>query len=296
MEDQRATCSEVFEAIGTHWQIDIYEERAQKIERAALFNKIRDCIEEFDRAYSRFRDDSFVSAMARTAGVYTLPPDAKPLMDLYVSLYQATGGAFTPLIGDTLQEAGYDAQYSLRPGKLHAPLAWEEALDYDFPSLEMKKSSMLDFGAAGKGYCVDLIGALLQERGIDSYAIDAGGDMLYRNPAGPLKVGLEHPENPKQVIGVYELAGGSICCSAGNRRAWQGYHHIIDPRTLQSPRDVLSVWATAESALVADAMATALFLVPAAALIPHFDFEYLLMRPDASIERSAGFHAELFTV
>ncbi|MFA4872338.1 MAG: FAD:protein FMN transferase [Patescibacteria group bacterium] len=105
-----------FEAIGTHWQIDVYDKRAQKIERAALFKEIRERIEEFDRTYSRFRDDTLVSAMARAAGTYTLPFDAQPLMDLYLSLYQATGGAFTPLIGDTLAEAGYDAQYSLPPG------------------------------------------------------------------------------------------------------------------------------------------------------------------------------------
>jgi len=182
-----------------------------------------------------------------------------------------------------------------RPGALHTPRAWDEALKYHFPFLRIIKPAVLDFGAAGKGYCIDLIGALLQAHGIATYAIDAGGDMLYRNSASTLRVGLEHPENPRQVIGIYALAGGSICCSAGNRRAWQGFHHIIDPRTLQSPRDILSVWVTAETALLADAMATALFLVPAARLAPKFSFEYLLMRPNASIERSSGFHAELFT-
>ena len=227
MEDQRVIYSESFEAIGTHWQIDIYEERAQKIERAALFKAIKGRIEEFDRTYSRFRDDSLVSALAHTAGVYTLPYDAKPLMDLYLSLYRATGGAFTPLIGDTLQEAGYDAQYSLSLGTLHAPRAWDEALEYNFPNLRITKPAMLDFGAAGKGYCIDLIGALLQTRGVSKFTIDAGGDLLHYGTANPLRMGLEHPNNPQQVIGIHTMEEGSICCSAGNTRAWQGFPQII---------------------------------------------------------------------
>ena len=58
--------------------------------------------------------------MARAAGQYHLPDDAKPMFDLYYKLYAATDGKCTPLIGQVLVDAGYDANYSLQVGTFHA--------------------------------------------------------------------------------------------------------------------------------------------------------------------------------
>ncbi len=284
-----------FDAIGTHWQINIHDARAPHEQRAALFDALMQRIEAFDRAYSRFRSDSLVIEMSRTADTYALPEDAAPLIDLYARLYHITEGAFTPLIGSVMEEAGYDAAYSLTPRELHAPLPWDKALEYRFPTLTIKMPAVLDFGAAGKGYLIDLAGRLFEQHGIQAYTIDAGGDILHRG-GNPIRVGLEHPDNPCQVIGVVELGEGSICGSAGNRRAWDRFHHIIDPRTLESPRHILSVWVTAKTAILADALATCLFLVPVQLLTPHFDFEYAILNQDHSLQYSPGLVAEIFTV
>jgi len=284
-----------FEAIGTHWQIDIHDARSPH-ERAALFDAITQRIEAFDRAYSRFRNDSLVTEMSRTVGMHALPEDAVPMMDLYARLYRLTDGAFTPLIGSVMEEAGYDAAYSLTPRELHTPFSWDEAMEYRFPALTMKKPALLDFGAAGKGYLIDCIGALLHRHGVQSFIIDAGGDILHKDKTPiRIRVGLEHPDNPRQIIGVVELGEGSICGSAGNRRAWDRFHHIIDPRTLESPRHILSVWVTAKTAMIADALATCLFLVPVQSLSPHFDFEYAILSHDHSLAYSPSLTAEIFT-
>jgi len=282
-----------FQAIGTTWKIDIYEELGEK-ERAAILSAVKQRIDAFDKAYSRFREDSLVTRMSREAGVFRLPEDAEPMMSLYRDLYERTHGLVTPLIGNLISDAGYDAQYSLhQKKKLEAPLAWEEAIEYTHPMLTVKKPVLLDFGAAGKGYLVDLVAKVLEENNVESYNIDAGGDILHKDGV-PIRVGLEDPENTDQVIGVYELGNGSICGSAGNRRAWGDFTHIIDPKTLASPRDMLAVWVTAETALVADALATCLFFVPASALNDAYDFEYVIVGSDHSLEKSEGFIGEIF--
>jgi thiamine biosynthesis lipoprotein len=56
-----------FEAIGTKWHIDIYE-KLDKTEKSKLFSKIKDRIDLFDKAYSRFRADSLVTKMSLPAG------------------------------------------------------------------------------------------------------------------------------------------------------------------------------------------------------------------------------------
>lgn len=283
-----------FEAIGTHWQIDISEGRAPEA-YDLLFTKIKERIEVFDRAYSRFRDDSLITRLSQGSGTFALPEDAGPLFDLYENLYRLTDGAFTPFIGSVLEEAGYDAHYSLKPRQINTPLAWDEALEYHFPRLTVKRPAVLDFGAVGKGYCIDLVGKILLQEGIHCFIIDAGGDILHHSAAGAhIRVGLEHPENPKQVIGVVSLGEGSICGSAGNRRAWGRFHHIIDPRTLTSPRDIISVWVTAADALHADALTTALYLGVLPNVREHFDFEYCILNADYTFDKSPGFKAEMF--
>ncbi len=154
-------------------EILINDALTQKDE-ASLLARIRARIDEFDRDYSRFRDDSLVTKMSQEAGEYELPRDAEPMLDLYRELYALTGGLVTPLIGDVLIGAGYDAQYSLKPTEMRVPPAWEEALEYRFPRLVMRKPAMLDFGAAGKGYLVDIVAGLLKASGARSFSVNAG--------------------------------------------------------------------------------------------------------------------------
>lgn len=284
-----------FEAIGTRWRIDIDEE-VDDGTKEHLLRLVLDRIAAFDKAYSRFRDDSLVAEMARRAGTYQLPADAEPMITLYKHLYELTDGAMTPLVGQLLSDAGYDARYSLTPGILKTPPRWEDALDYDFPKLTLKRPTLLDFGAIGKGYLIDIVGGVLAEAGVRSCCVDAGGDILYRSSEGrPLRVGLEDPQDLGKVIGAAEISGGSLCGSAGNRRKWDRFHHIMDPRTLESPRHLAAVWTVAKTAMKADALATALYFTSPEALSRYYDFEYLLMFPDRTVKGSPRFPAELFT-
>jgi thiamine biosynthesis lipoprotein len=282
-----------FEAIGTHWIIDITKELSSE-EESLLLRKIRGRIAEFDFAYSRFRDDSIVMQMAKSKGDYKLPNDANEMITLYKKMYDVTLGLVTPLIGKVLADAGYDDKYSFIEKTLTKPKAWEEVIEWKEPNMILKEPALLDFGAAGKGYLVDIISKLLEENRINSYCVDAGGDMRYRGK-NPLKVGLEHPEDTSSVIGTIELNNESLCGSAGNRRTWGNFYHVISPETLSSPKDILAVWTLAKTTILADLLTTALFFVSAEKLLKHFDFEYLILRPDLSIEKSENFNAELFT-
>jgi thiamine biosynthesis lipoprotein len=284
-----------FEAIGTAWNIELFDAAAGE-HAGGLREVILARINTFDAHYSRFRDDSLVTRMSRKAGEYMLPPDAKPLLDLYRQLYKITGSAVTPLIGQTLVSAGYDADYSLRPGDVAAPPRWEDVVSYKFPRITLKQPALLDFGAAGKGYLVDIIGELLEEKGIRSYCIDAGGDILYKTASdAALEIALEHPADSGLAAGVARIHNQSLCGSAGNRRAWGKYHHIINPATLESPRHIAGLWVVADSGLLADGLSTALFFAGPEVLQEHFSFEYAIMGEDHSLKHSPGFPAEFFT-
>lgn len=283
-----------FEAIGTKWAIDIAGEYSS-VREAELLARIKERIDAFDKKYSRFRDDSFVMEMAKHPGTFELPEDAYPMFALYRDLYMRTNGLFTPLVGDILSDAGYDADYSLlQKNQLQKAPAWDDVIAYSLSNFTLKKPVVLDFGGGGKGYLVDLVGEVLKQEGVLEFLIDAGGDILHLGKE-PQKIGLEHPEYTEQVVGIYPLFNQSICGSAGNRRKWGDFTHIINPKTLVSPKNILAVWVVADSALVADALATCLFFSPASAFADAYDFEYVIVRSDFSVEKSPNFKGELFS-
>lgn len=284
-----------FPAIGTSWRIDLSTDISENA-RQQLDADIHARINAFDRAYSRFRNDSLVADATRAAGTFILPVDAEPMMDLYTDLYRVTNGAFTPLVGKLLSDAGYDATYSLQPKILETPPRWEDVMTYHPPTLTTTKPVQLDFGGLGKGYLIDLVGAVIEMHGIHDYTIDAGGDIRHRSATQQqIRVGLEHPEDRSSVIGVATISNLSICGSAGNRRAWNEFHHIFDPHSLSSPKHILATWAIAKTTLIADAMATGLFLSSPREFLSLAPFEYLILKPDYTVEMSPNFPAELFT-
>lgn len=280
-----------FEAIGAPWRIDTVRPLDPEVVAA-----IHDRIERFDVVYSRFRPDSLVSRIAERAGTWTFPPDAAALFDLYATLYRVTSGAVNPLVGQRLEELGYDRAYSLRPRATRGAIpAWSEAVSWDGSALTTVSPVVLDVGAAGKGYLVDLVAGVLRAAGIDEYVVDASGDLVHRG-ATPLRVALEHPLDPSKAIGIYELANGALCASAPGRRAWgDGLHHILDAVTGDPTRAVAATWAMAPDGLLADGLATALFFASGEQLEATFDFEYVRMFPTGRVEYSREFRGELFT-
>ena len=283
-----------FQAIGTSWIIDLINP-SPRIKKKELLSKILERIESFSKTYSRFDSGSVLSKISRKSGEYIMPSDFRVMFDLYKKLYSLTEGVFTSVIGRTMEESGYDPEYSLRPKKLSRVPKLSDVIEYHEPILTAKKPHMMDFGAAGKGYLVDIVGEILKKEGVDSFCIDAGGDILYHSKnKAPQRIGLENPDNPEQVIGVANILNQSICGSAGNRRKWGNFHHIINPHTLKPVSDIIATWVIADKALVADGLTTCLFFVSPKILERDFKFEYFILKSDYDFEKSQQFPGEVF--
>lgn len=280
-----------FDAIGAPWRIDTPDPLGDVVTRA-----IADRIERFDSVYSRFREDSFVSRIARHPGEWVFPPDAAPLFDLYRTLYERTDGAMSPLVGERMENLGYDRAYSLRAADVAVGVPhWDDAFQWDGERLATSRPVLIDVGAAGKGYLVDLVGEILSDAGIVDYVVDASGDLVHRGDA-PLRVALEHPRDARKAIGVYSLQNAALCASASNRRAWgTGLHHIIDAVTGRPTSRVVATWAMAPSGLVADGLSTALFFCGAGRFADICEFQYVRMFANDTVEYSRQLFGDLFT-
>lgn len=276
-----------FEAIGTQWEIETTEPLPESA-RAAVTAEI----ERFDREWSRFRPDSEVRRLGRDGGVLT-SADAGAMLDAYRALSAATEGAVNPLVADSLAALGYDADYTLVAGEpVRAPGAWEHHISWTAAEITASDPALLDVGALGKGRLVDLVMGVLQGVPGD-LVVDAGGDIRVRGAA--VRIGLEHPYDPRKAIGVAEVQDQALCASATNRRAWgSGLHHVLDARTGVPVRTWAATWAFAPDAMTADAISTALFFDGGPEIAEAWGVDWVRMSTDGRVQRSAGCPAELF--
>ncbi|MFE7844380.1 FAD:protein FMN transferase [Microbacterium sp. NPDC057407] len=279
-----------FEAIGTRWEV-VTARALGKSERA----EVGRLIERFDAEWSRFRPDSTVSLLATDGGSRPAPGDAALLLDAYVELSAATAGAVNPLVGESLVRLGYDSSYSLTPGEaVAAPADWTRRLSWDDGALRLDGPGVIDVGALGKGRLVDLVLDLVIAMAPGDVVVDAGGDLAVRGE--PQRVGLEHPFDPRRVVGVWEVTDAALCASGITRRAWgDGLHHVLDARTGAPVRTVAATWAVAADAMRADAVATALFFDGGPRIAFDWHVEWVRMTTDGRVEWSPGCSAELFT-
>ncbi len=282
----------IFEALGTHWVIDIDVPVKQL---ASIEDTVVGWLSQFEKTYSRFIEDSWLVMIGKKAGRYPLQPDGYELLAWYEKMYRVTNGVFTPLIGQNLVEAGYNRQYSLKPKTLQRVANWDEVIIFDHEQVKILQPCQLDFGGVGKGWAIDTIGQLLRDREVSEYTIDAGGDIFnYSQKGGIITVGMEHPDNRNKVIGEAYIGNGSICGSAGNRRNWGSFHHIINPLLLSSPRAVVASWVVAPSALVADTLATCLLLVPLEMVANVAEFAYVMVDQQRGAVLSKNFPGKLY--
>jgi thiamine biosynthesis lipoprotein len=274
-----------FDALGTPWRVDTEEPLGEHV-RAA----IADRIERFDRAWSRYRDDSLVARIAREPGHHRLPEEAAPLLELYAELYAATRGRVSPLVGGALAASGFGPRLA---GISDAVPRWQDALAWDGTHLATSSPVLLDVGAAGKGLLVDLVSELLADAGIARSVVDGSGDLRIRDV--PMRIALEHPADPSKAVGIAELLDGALSASAGNRRAIGELHHVLDAVTGLPAREVVATWAVAADDLTADGAATALFFDVDPAWLSRRGIAWVRMLHDGALEASPDFPGEVFT-
>ena len=269
-----------FEAIGTNWTI-----QSDQSITAEIKIEIEKLVEAFNANYSRFSPDSIVRRMYDEPGRYTFSESHFPeLYGLYVKLNQLTEGSVTPLVGNSLVQAGYDEHYKLDSfSKMNTVIPLENIQWDGAYSITTNSQELLDFGAAAKGLLVDQMSVVLEQSYILEWFIDGSGDSMH-HAASSYTVGFEHPLDTTKLLGTVELLNESVCASATNRRAWKNGHHVIDGKSGQPTRDIIATWAIADSTMLADGLATALFFEWNELVSAYPEGAFLRMKSNGTIE------------
>jgi thiamine biosynthesis lipoprotein len=226
---------------------------------------------EIEARCSRFDPQSELMQLTAQAGV-AVPVSAilYEAVQFALMVAEVTEGAFDPTVGRRMEAHGFNREH--RTGKIvrnptlpHDDVSYRDVqLDADRRTITLLRPLTLDLGAVAKGLAVDAAARELEP--FQDFAIDAGGDLYLggSNEQGvPWLVGIRHPRNERELITSLRVSNQAVCTSGDyERRTDDGNaHHILDPRNGASAHAVASATVVASGAMLADALATAAFVL-----------------------------------
>ena len=137
-------------------------------------------------------------------------------------------------------------------------------------TLFLKREGMeIGFGGIAKGYAALHAGRILEEYGIGNYIINAGGDLYVKGSKGERRwtSGIKNPDKqegkPLLAFSILKSCGIATSGNYENFFIHEGirYHHIIDLSTGYPSRGMKSTTVFSEDPAIADAYATAFFIL-----------------------------------
>ncbi len=243
--------------------------RAEMIARAAENEAFR-----IERKFSRYRDDSVVSEIARNAGRAPVAVDDETvaLVEAALELAQLTGGRFDPTVGVLRRAWNFREPRVPADDELAAlmPHVNHGAVSVGDGTVFLRAEGMeLDLGGVGKEYAVDRVADVLRAHGVTSALLNFAGDVRTiggRGDGRPWSLGVADPRAPGRCRFAVRLIGGAGVATSGDYercfvKDGVRYHHLLDATTGRPARGVMSATVVAASAFLAGRLATAAFLL-----------------------------------
>ena len=228
---------------------------------------------------STYDPSSELSRFNRAAVGRPMPASAALVRVVAVAhgISQSTGGAFDVTAAPLVALWGFGAEAAGQfpnadeVAKAKALVNYRN-LRHRFtpPLLEKRAALQLDLSAIAKGHAVDQLAQVLQEAGCRSYLVELGGEIRVAGvspSATKWRLSVESPAGTGQ-LATLALAYGAVATS-GDYRQYREHDgkrlsHIVDPRSgYPVSHRLAAVTVVAETALLADAYATALMVLGA---------------------------------
>jgi thiamine biosynthesis lipoprotein len=241
-----------------------------------VIDRAFDLMQELEAKTSIHIDTSEIARITQKAGEdeVQVSEETIRLLKQSVEVSQKTDGLFDVTIGPVKDLWGF-SETSPRvpaPSEIRLLLSRVNYRDilFDDGAVKLRSPGMeIDLGGIAKGYIIDRAVASLKEVGLRSGIVEAGGDLRIwgRHPHRDVwKIGIKHPRKEgNDLIGVIQTKAISIATSGDYERYFmqdgKRYHHLIDPRTGYPATGCVSVTILTENAILADAYATAVFIM-----------------------------------
>ena len=218
-----------------------------------------------ERVLSRFDEASPLSELNRKGSLKSPHGELMNVLHLAREAYAETVGAFDVTVLPVLLH--FEAHGKALTQKEHErfrTVVGFDKVDVGSRDVSLKRTGMqLTLDGIATGYIIDRGVARLRESGCASVLVNVGGDIYCGTSQKGWDVGIYNPLRDAVVRKV--RPDDAAVCTSGNYVNYYSknkrLHHIIDPKSLVSPTDVVSVTAVARTTVRADILSTALFVV-----------------------------------
>ncbi|WP_319543240.1 FAD:protein FMN transferase [uncultured Pseudodesulfovibrio sp.] len=273
LDDQRYKVSETRFLMGTFVSVTaVHEsEEAARLASDKAFGEIdRLCL-----IFDRHKTDTPISLLNTTGRLGDVSPELLVVAKKAIDFSRVSGGAFDstvlPVVSMLKNNAPLHGRLSLSDKNVieALDLVDSEAVSLSSREIRFEKQGMgMTLDGIGKGFIVDRASDVLVANGVTNHLINAGGDIRSRGRLSsehPWTIAIEDPAKKGHYPAVIELEDAAVATSGGYEVYYdrqRSSHHVINPRTARSPMQSVSVSVTAPTAVIADVMSTAAFVMP----------------------------------
>lgn len=233
--------------------------------------------DEMDRLIallSRYDDSSAVSYLNSRGKMSELPRELSRLLSRSLQFHELSNGAFDisvePIV-DLFRERMQRSIPAEPSGSEIAEaleLVGSRYIDLTSSGVELKRSGMsVSLNGIAKGYIVDAIARVLAHHGVEDWLINAGGDVRAsgkKESDAAWSVAVQDPAKRDHYPDTIELQNAAVATAGSYEKHFdpaERFHHIINCDTGLSPQLNLSVSILAPSTMIADALATSVYVM-----------------------------------
>ncbi|MCF6281560.1 MAG: FAD:protein FMN transferase [Candidatus Polarisedimenticolaceae bacterium] len=258
--------------MGTHISVELWHPNEEQAEQLA-----QDVIDEMwriDLLMSPFREESELSRINRLASQspVSISQEMYQLLQKAVYFSRLSQGAFDITFASIGQLYDYRAAIHPEQAKIESLLSTIDFNHLLFDSTKRTvafaiKGVQIDLGGIAKGHAVDGAIELLKRAGVAHALVTAGGDsrILGDRRGRPWHVAIRNPRDKNSTVVLLPLSDAAVSTSGDYERYFEAggvrYHHIISPKTGQSPSQLRSVTIIGADATTTDALSTTLFIM-----------------------------------
>jgi thiamine biosynthesis lipoprotein len=292
-----------FQVMGTQAKVKLWHQDAEKA--GLLIRAVENEMERINQSMSSYIDTSELSQVNLNAAKqpFKISDELFNLLIKAESIARLSNGAFDI----TYASVGYQYHYrdKIRPNEkaiaenLNKINYLGILLDQVNKTVSFAVEGMkIDLGGIAKGYAVKTSLRILEQAGVKSALVSAGGDTgLLGNKRGqPWVVGIKHPRAEQKTAVHLPLANEAISTSGDYERYFiengERYHHILNPKTGKSAKEVVSVSVIGNDPTTVDALSTTLFVLglkPAMQMIDSLaGYEAIIIDKEQTLHFSKG--------
>ena len=260
-----------FQTMGTQAYVELWSEDDNL--GKDLLIAVQNEFERINQQMSPYLASSELSLLNREAanGLVTISPELYRLLQHAEQLAKLSDGAFD--ISFASVGFSYDYRQKIKPSATelqqqqplinyrHIQLHPANQVSFSRPGVK------IDLGGIAKGYAVEQAIGLLASAGIKHALVTAGGDtrLLADKRGRPWLVAIKHPRKNDDIVAQLPLTDSAISTSGDYERFFiedgVRYHHILDPKSGQSPSGLMSVTVIGSDTARTDALSTTLFVL-----------------------------------